>query len=153
MSERTFTAAEVEQWDTYWNEESITDYYKRKDREEMEVNADGDRIAVMKAVQEKFPSQKNNVEHISATDPNTNPIGVWGGNFSVPAKTFKEIGGYDEGYDVGWGGEENDLVKRCVKAGCRVQWVKDSEIFHLDHPIKAYARTMLGSQKYVKELT
>jgi glycosyltransferase involved in cell wall biosynthesis len=106
----------------------------------------------VKALQKKHPSAKNNMRFIKGTDPNKNPIGVWGGNFSVPASIFYQIGGYDENYDVGWGGEENDLVKRCVKAGCRVQWVMQSAIFHLDHPIRAYAYSMLGSKKYVKEL-
>lgn len=105
----------------------------------------------VKVLQEKYPSAKNNIPHILQTDPNINPIGVWGGNFSVPTAIFARIGGYDEGYDVGWGGEENDLVRRCVKAGCRVEWVKESEIFHLDHPIRAYAYSMLGSRKYMKE--
>jgi glycosyltransferase involved in cell wall biosynthesis len=106
----------------------------------------------IRRMQENFPSAKNNLPHIQQTDPNVNPIGVWGGNFSVPATTFQDIGGYNEEYDVGWGGEENDLVKRCVQAGCRVEWVKKSEIFHLDHPIRAYAHSMLGSHKYIKEL-
>jgi glycosyltransferase involved in cell wall biosynthesis len=116
----------------------------------LEMVADWEKL---KAIQEQFPSHKNNLPHIETTDPNHNPIGVWGGNFSVPSKVFREIGGYDEGYDVGWGGEENDLVRRCVKAGCRVEWVRGSEIFHLDHPIRAYAHSMLGSQKYVKDMT
>ena len=103
-------------------------------------------------IQSQFPSGKNNVPHIQQTNPNVNPIGVWGGNFSVPTDTFERIGGYNEEYDVGWGGEENDLVKRSVQAGCQVDWVMNSEIFHLDHPIRAYAQSMLGSYKYIKEL-
>jgi glycosyltransferase involved in cell wall biosynthesis len=95
-----------------------------------------------------FPSSKTNVGYMASTDPNNNPIGVWGGNFSVPWETFGQLGGYDEGYDVGWGGEENDLVRRCVASGCRVQWVKGSVIYHLDHPIRHYAKTQLGSKRY-----
>jgi hypothetical protein len=95
------------------------------------------------------PSSKTNVGYMGVVDPNANPIGVWGGNFSVPGKVFDRIGGYDEGYDVGWGGEENDLVRRCAAEGCRVVWVKRSVIYHLDHPLRAYAFSQLGTKKYV----
>jgi glycosyltransferase involved in cell wall biosynthesis len=102
---------------------------------------------------DKFPSTKTNVGYIKSTDPNTNPIGVWGGNFSVPWKTFENVGGYDEGFDVGWGGEENDLVKRCVQSGIRVKWVHRSVIYHLDHPIRSYAKPgkQYGSVRYAQK--
>jgi len=98
----------------------------------------------------EFPSGKTNTVYIGRVDPNVNPIVVWGGNFSVPWKTFEAIGGYDGGYDVGWGGEENDLVARCVKSGTSVQWVNGSVIYHLDHPIKVYAKKQLGTKRYLK---
>jgi glycosyltransferase involved in cell wall biosynthesis len=100
---------------------------------------------------EDHPSEKTNVGYIGRVDPTRNPIGVWGGNFSVPVEAFRKIGGYDKAFDVGWGGEENDLVARCVKkAGCRVGWVIGSVIYHLDHQVRPYARTRLGSSLYAR---
>jgi len=94
------------------------------------------------------PSRKTNEGYVGKVDPNRNPIGVWGGNFSVPAGVFRDVGGYDAAFDVGWGGEENDLVGRCVRAGATVSWVARSVIYHLDHPARAYARAQLGSGLY-----
>jgi glycosyltransferase involved in cell wall biosynthesis len=98
----------------------------------------------------EHPSTKTNVGYIESTDPNINPIGVWGGNISVPAAIFEKIGGYDEGFDVGWGGEENNLVRCCTEKGATVKWVMGSYIYHLDHPLKAYSLSQLGSKRYLK---
>jgi len=99
----------------------------------------------------QHPSSKNNLGYIKDTDPNRNPIGVWGGNVSYPVLYFREVGGYNEENDVGWGGEENDLTKRLVKVGCRVRWVMGSEIYHLDHALRSYSLRQLGSKKYLQE--
>jgi len=104
----------------------------------------------VEALSASHPSGKTNAPHVGKVDPNANPIVVWGGNFSVPRDTFDKVGGYDEGYDVGWGGEENDLVARCIKAGTRAEWVPGSVIYHLDHPIRAYALSQLGSKRFLK---
>jgi glycosyltransferase involved in cell wall biosynthesis len=81
-------------------------------------------------------------------DLNTNPIAVWGGNFSVPAETFAKVGGFDESY-VGWGGEDANLAGRCRDmAGCRLEWAKKSTAFHLGHPLRIYSYRQLGSIKY-----
>jgi glycosyltransferase involved in cell wall biosynthesis len=106
---------------------------------------------MVEALSSLHPSAKTNVGYIGRVDPNKNPIGVWGGNFSVPAAKFFEIGGYDMAYDIGWGGEENDLVARCVASGCRVEWVTCSVIYHLDHAARPYARTRLGSNLYARK--
>jgi len=98
------------------------------------------------------PSTKTNVSYIASVDPNKDPIGVWGGNVSVPVALFDKIGGYDEGFDVGWGGEENNLVRRCLEKGGKVEWVMKSVIYHLDHPLKAYSLSQLGSKRYVEML-
>jgi glycosyltransferase involved in cell wall biosynthesis len=78
------------------------------------------------------------------------PRGVWGGNISVPTDLFWKVGGYDEGYDAGWGGEESDLAERIVKAGGKIRWVVGSVLYHLGHPIRNYAEmeNRFGSRRY-----
>jgi glycosyltransferase involved in cell wall biosynthesis len=105
----------------------------------------------LKAVQEGAASWRNNLGYMAKTDPQVNPIGVWGGNFSVPRDKFEEVGGFDEGFK-GWGGEDNDLVRRLVRAGCKAGWVKESEVIHLDHDKKKYASEQSGSSRYVARL-
>ena len=84
-------------------------------------------------------------------DLNQIVIAVWGGNFSVSVDAFSKIGGFDEEY-VGWGGEDANLAARCRdKAGCQISWVKESEVFHLGHPVRTYSRRQLGSLKYASK--
>lgn len=102
-------------------------------------------------LQEEAPSGRHNLEYISKTDPKKNPIGVWGGNFSVPLDKFKEVGGFDEGFK-GWGGEDNELVERLASIGCEVSWVMDSVGYHLDHEKKGYVFDQNGSKYYAKRM-
>ncbi len=101
----------------------------------------------LESLASRHPAPRSNKKYVDSTDPNNNPIGVWGGNFSVPVELFRRIGGFDESY-TGWGGEDNDLTKRCVAAGCRVQWLFESIAYHLDHELKGYAFEQTGSKKY-----
>jgi glycosyltransferase involved in cell wall biosynthesis len=95
----------------------------------------------------RHKSSRSNRKYVETTDPNKNPIGVWGGNFSVPVSTFSKLGGFDEEF-VGWGGEDNDLTKRCVRAGCVAKWLPESQVIHLDHEVQKYAYAQLGSKRY-----
>ena len=95
--------------------------------------------------QRAHPSQKNNLSFFGGIP---NAMGIWGGNFSVPAKLFRAVNGYDEGYDEGWGGEENDLVIRIAAAGGKLTWVPESTIYHLDHPLRRYSETAKGREKF-----
>jgi GT2 family glycosyltransferase len=106
----------------------------------------------LKELQSMAPSWRNNIGYMNSTDPNVNPIGVWGGNFSVPADKFEKVGGFDEGFE-GWGGEDNDLVRRLTMVGCKVGWVWDSEVIHLDHDNKQYAKSQSGSSRYIASLS
>jgi GT2 family glycosyltransferase len=101
-------------------------------------------------IQKDNPSGRHNRGYIAKTNPQHNPIGVWGGNFSVPADKFHEVGGFDENFE-GWGGEDNELVKRLISVGCRVDWVMDSEGIHLDHEHKKYAYDQEGSSYYLRK--
>lgn len=102
-------------------------------------------------IQKSAPSWRQNMDYIKTTNPNQNPIGVWGGNFSVPAVKFHELGGFDEGFK-GWGGEDNELVIRFIRAGCKVEWAMDSEVIHLDHENKKYALDQSGSSYYQRKM-
>ena len=95
------------------------------------------------------PSNRHNLGYIEKTNPQIDPIGVWGGNFSVDAVDFHKVGGFDENFK-GWGGEDNDLVRRLPGS---VGWVMRSVVYHLDHPVQDYAYKQTGSKYYVKKLT
>jgi GT2 family glycosyltransferase len=102
-------------------------------------------------IQSRHQSGRHNLGYIRSTNPQQNPIGVWGGNFSVPAEKFHEVGGFDEGFK-GWGGEDNELVLRLIKAGCKVEWVMDSKVVHLDHENRKYAIDQTGSSYYLRKM-
>lgn len=57
-----------------------------------------------------------------------------GGHFSIHRKDIEYINGYDENF-VGWGGEDEDLGQRLVKAGiyCRSA-IRYARSLHLWHP-------------------
>jgi GT2 family glycosyltransferase len=79
-------------------------------------------------------------------DLNQNTIAVWGGNFSVPVVAFNHVCGFDDRFDVGWGGEDASLAKRCHDvASCSVVWVEHSVAHHLGHSRKAYVANQRGS--------
>lgn len=57
-----------------------------------------------------------------------------GGHFSIHKKDIERVNGYDENY-VGWGGEDEDLGIRLVRAGihCRSA-IRHAKVLHLWHP-------------------
>ena len=77
--------------------------------------------------------------------------GIWGGNFSVDAVRFREVGGFDERYRLMYGGEEADLVQRLVRRGALPAWAYNSTAYHLAHPTRAYGEVALGNVKYKME--
>jgi len=96
---------------------------------------------------EEFPESRTNMAY-GRYDLNTNPIVVWGGNFSVSRKSFDAVGGFDEAY-VGWGGEDADFTRRCQKqASCLIGWADGSIVYHLAHPIQDYHLEQLGARRY-----
>lgn len=62
-----------------------------------------------------------------------------GGHFSIYRKDMEHINGYDENF-IGWGGEDEDLGKRLVKAGifCKMTF-RFARVLHMWHP-KALGR-------------
>lgn len=57
-----------------------------------------------------------------------------GGHFSIYKKDLERVNGYDENF-VGWGGEDEDLGIRLVRAGvyCRSA-IRSARVLHLWHP-------------------
>ena len=57
-----------------------------------------------------------------------------GGHFSIYRRDIERVNGYDENF-VGWGGEDEDLGIRLVKAGiyCRSA-IPYAKVLHLWHP-------------------
>ena len=57
-----------------------------------------------------------------------------GGHFSIHKKDLERINGYDENF-VGWGGEDEDLGIRLVRAGvyCRSA-IRQAKVLHMWHP-------------------
>ena len=57
-----------------------------------------------------------------------------GGHFSIHKKDLEQVNGYDENF-VGWGGEDEDLGIRLVRAGihCRSA-IRYAKVLHLWHP-------------------
>jgi glycosyltransferase involved in cell wall biosynthesis len=57
-----------------------------------------------------------------------------GGHFSIYRKDIESINGYDENF-VGWGGEDEDLGKRLVKAGIFSKLAfRYARVLHMWHP-------------------
>jgi predicted glycosyltransferase involved in capsule biosynthesis len=57
-----------------------------------------------------------------------------GGHYSIHRKDIERVNGYDENFE-GWGGEDEDLGIRLVKAGiyCRSA-IRYAKVLHLYHP-------------------
>ena len=57
-----------------------------------------------------------------------------GGHFSIHRKDIEYVNGYDENF-VGWGGEDEDLGIRLVKAGIYGRsGIRDARALHMYHP-------------------
>ncbi len=55
-------------------------------------------------------------------------------HFSIHRKDLEAINGYDENF-IGWGGEDEDISLRMVKAGYRGKSIiRDAKVLHLWHP-------------------
>lgn len=57
----------------------------------------------------------------------------WGCNLGMPRVHVMEIGGFDHDF-VGWGGEDEDLVRRLFRKGLKVVPLPECFVYHLDHP-------------------
>lgn len=102
------------------------------------------------ALSVRHPSSKTNCIG-KYDDARPRYVEAWGGNFSLAAAVFHQQGGFDEGFDGGWGGEEAHLVKRCQeRANCSVMGVGLSTGYHLCHALKDYHQQQLGTIRYQK---
>ena len=71
-----------------------------------------------------------------------------GGHFSIHRKDIEKINGYDENY-VGWGGEDEDLGIRLVKAGiyCKSA-ITQAKIIHMWHKKEIEGKHWLEGDNY-----
>lgn len=91
--------------------------------------------------------EMSNHEYI-VRDPASNIYGIWGGNFSVDARAFWQVTGFNERYRLMYGGEEADLVRRLLECGVDPVWAYNSTAYHLAHPSRAYGQAKLGNVRY-----
>ncbi len=104
-----------------------------------------DDFADIKDLRSKHPSPRNNYSFINGK---TTPLGIWGGNFSVSFKKFKEVNGYDVEFNKAYGAEDADLAERIIKVGGNIKWINQSLGVHIDHDRKVYIKSQEGSKKY-----
>jgi hypothetical protein len=57
----------------------------------------------------------------------------WSLSFAVSSRTWRELGGFHEGY-VGYGGEDTDLGYRAFRKGLPLRWLGGADAFHQYHP-------------------
>ncbi len=57
---------------------------------------------------------------------------AWAGNFAIYRETYRQLGGFDEGF-VGWGGEDLEFAERAVSVGREVHFLVDAWAEHQHH--------------------
>lgn len=55
------------------------------------------------------------------------------GRLALSKKNFLGLGGYNEDFLYGWGGEDNDLFKRCQSLHYNIYYLTDEFLQHLEH--------------------
>ena len=56
----------------------------------------------------------------------------WSLNFALPARTFREIGGFDPRY-TGYGGEDTDFGRTLVSKDVPLWWARGAKAYHQSH--------------------
>lgn len=68
----------------------------------------------------------------------------WGCNLGMPRRAVMDIGGFDLEF-VGWGGEDEDIVRRLFRKGLKIKPLPECFVYHLDHPKRT---TQVASQVF-----
>jgi GT2 family glycosyltransferase len=76
---------------------------------------------------------------------------VTGANTSMPRALFEEVGGYDPAFSA-YGGEDNDLGYRLMRAGVRLAFVRDAVAVHegLEHHTRASQKARQAGAAHVQ---
>ena len=84
--------------------------------------------------------EDQSVKHTERAGPPDGALGrcrdyrcFWSLNFALTQNTFRDVGGFDEGY-VGYGGEDTDFGRVCTERGHPLWWVKGAKSYHQYHP-------------------
>jgi glycosyltransferase involved in cell wall biosynthesis len=55
------------------------------------------------------------------------------GRLALPKKNFLSLGGYNEDFVYGWGGEDDDLLRRCKASGLTIHHITDEYLQYIQH--------------------
>lgn len=67
----------------------------------------------------------------------------------MPRKVFQEVGGFDEGFVLAF--NDVDLCLAVLKAGHRVVWTPDAELYHLESKTRGYEDTVEKQARFKRE--
>jgi GT2 family glycosyltransferase len=78
-----------------------------------------------------------------------NVAAVTGACLLCPRKVFEEVGGFDEGFVLAF--NDVDLCLSILKAGYRVVWTPDAELYHLESKTRGYEDTPEKQARFRRE--
>ncbi len=78
-----------------------------------------------------------------------NVAAVTGACLLMPRKVFAEVGGFDEGFVLAF--NDVDLCLAVLKAGYRVVWTPDAELYHLESKTRGYEDTAEKQARFKRE--
>jgi GT2 family glycosyltransferase len=78
-----------------------------------------------------------------------NVAAVTGACLLMPRKVFEEVGGFDEGFVLAF--NDVDLCLAVLKAGYRVVWTPDAELYHLESKTRGYEDTAEKQARFKRE--
>ncbi|MFO0801758.1 MAG: glycosyltransferase family 2 protein [Gemmataceae bacterium] len=67
----------------------------------------------------------------------------------MPRSVFQEVGGFDEGYVLAF--NDVDLCLAVLKAGHRIVWTPDAELYHLESKTRGYEDTAEKQARFKRE--
>jgi GT2 family glycosyltransferase len=78
-----------------------------------------------------------------------NVAAVTGACLLMPRKVFEEVGGFDEGFVLAF--NDVDLCLSVLRAGYRVVWTPDAELYHLESKTRGYEDTAEKQARFKRE--
>jgi GT2 family glycosyltransferase len=78
-----------------------------------------------------------------------NVAAVTGACLLMPRAVFAEVGGFDEGFVLAF--NDVDLCLAVLKAGYRVVWTPDAELYHLESKTRGYEDTAEKQARFKRE--
>jgi GT2 family glycosyltransferase len=78
-----------------------------------------------------------------------NVAAVTGACLLMPRRVFQQVGGWDEGFVLAF--NDVDLCLSILKAGYRVVWTPDAELYHLESKTRGYEDTAEKQARFKRE--